>query len=225
MGRWAWVSAMCAGVLFAIGCGGGGSGSSSQQLRVVMASPDAPRANLLLDGSQVATGLAFKNLLGYTAIDSGQHHVEAVAVSNSTSFFQDSVDIVSGQNQTLLIAGPASKTQGIPLPDGAGTIPAGEGNVRVVNAASTIASADIYIVNSGSSIAGSTPVGSGIAFGKATDYEAAATGNYEVLLTAPGTTNIFLNTGPLALTQGQKQTVVVTDGSNGGFDYMVLTDQ
>jgi uncharacterized protein DUF4397 len=190
-----------------------------------MASPDAPRANLLIDGSQVATGLAFKNLLGYTAIDAGQHRVEAVTVSNSTSIFQENVNIVSGQNQTLLIAGPVSKTQAIALPDGASTIPAGEGNIRVVNAASTIASADVYIVNSGSSIAGSTPVASGMAYGKATDYQAVTIGNYQVLMTATGTTNIFLNTGPLALTQGQNETVVVTDGSTGGFDYMVLTDQ
>jgi hypothetical protein len=117
--------------------------------------------------------------------------------------------------------------QSVLLTDGATntTITTGDGKVRVVNASQRMEPADVYIVNAGTSLAGATPTFPDVAFGKATDYTLATIGNYQVFMTQPATTNVFLNTGPLALTQSQFQTVVALDAPGGGFNFIVLTDQ
>jgi len=50
-------------------------------------------------------------------------------------------------------------------------------------------------------------------------------GDFQVFMTQPGTRNVYLNTGPLDLTQSQFKTVVAVDALGGGFNFIVLTDQ
>ena len=226
MGRCAGVFALCLGIVLMGGCGGGTS--TTQQLRIVMASPDAPPVDILIDGTQVATALAYTNSTAYLAVKSGGRRIEALTVSNSTSIFQQTISVTASANQTLLLTGTASKMQSLLLTDGTTTtttIITATGQVRVVNASPTMGPADVYIVNAGSSIAGTMPVASKRAFNQATPYTSEAIGNYQVFMTTPGTTNVFLNTGPLALTQSQFQTVVAIDATGGGFNFIALTDQ
>lgn len=226
MGRRAGVVALCLAIVFMIGCGGGSS-DTTQQLRIVMASPDATPVDILIDGTQIATSLAYTNSTAYLPVKSGSRHIQALTVSNSTSVFDQTISITASANETLLLTGPVAKMQSLLLTDGATntTITTGDGKVRVVNASQTMGPADVYIVNAGTSLAGATPTSPALAFGKATDYALATIGNYQVFMTQPGTTNIFLNTGPLALTQSQFQTVIAVDAVGGGFNFIALTDQ
>lgn len=225
MGRRAGVVALCLAIVFMIGCGG--SSSTTQQLRIVMVSPDAPPVDILIDGTQVATSLAYTNSTAYLAVNSGSRHIQALTVSNSTSVFDQTISITASANETLLLTGSVAKVQSLLLTDGTinTTITTGEGDVRVVNASQTMGPADVYIVNAGTSLSGAKPVSSALAFGKATDYALATIGNYQVFMTQPGTTNVFLNTGPLALTQSQFQTVIAVDAPGGEFNFIALTDQ
>ncbi|PYV48111.1 MAG: hypothetical protein DMG92_14540 [Acidobacteria bacterium] len=202
--------ALCLWTGLTIGCGGGGGGSqTTQQLRVVMASPDAPAVDILIDGVQVATSLVY--------------------ISNSTSIFDQTISLTASANLTLLLTGPASKIQEVLLTDGSKTTTTttGTGKVRVVNASITMGPADVYIVNAGTGLAGATPVATSLSFDKNTEYESVPTGGggYEVFMTSPGTTNLLLDTGALALTQSQFQTVIALDATGGGFNYIALTDQ
>lgn len=225
MGRCVAVVLLCLGFIFMAGCGS--SSSTTAQLRIVMASPDASPVDILIDGTQDATSLAYTNSTGYLSVKSGSRRIQALTVSNSTSVFDQAISTTASANQTLLLTGAAAKMQPVLLTDGAtnATIATGHGKVRVVNASQTMGPADVYIMNSGASLNGATPVSSGLAFDKATEYDLATIGNYQVFMTQPGTTNVFLNSGPLALTQGQFQTVVAVDAPGGGFSFTVLTDQ
>jgi hypothetical protein len=226
VGRRVGLVALCLAIVFMIGCGGGSS-DTTQQLRIVMASPDAPPVDILIDGTQVATSLAYTNSTTYLPVKSGSRRIQALTVSNSTSVFDQTVSITTSANLTLLLTGPVAKIQSLLLTDGATntTIITGDGKVRVVNASQTMGPADVYIVNSGTSLAGVKPASSGLTFDKATEYTLASISNYQVYMTQPGTTNVLLNTGPLALTQSQFQTVVALDTAGGGFNFIVLTDQ
>jgi hypothetical protein len=217
---------LCLGLVGTIGCGGGSS-DTTQQLRIVMASPDATPVDILIDGTQVATSLAFTNSTAYLAVKSGSRHIQALTVSNSSSVFDQTISLTASANETLLLTGPVTKMQSLLLTDGATntTVTTGDGKVRVVNASQTMGPADVYIVNAGASLAGATPTSSGLAFDKATDYTLATIGNYQVSMTRPGSTNVFLDTGPLDLSQSQFKTVVALDAVGGGFNFIVLTDQ
>jgi trimeric autotransporter adhesin len=227
VGRCAGVFALCLAVIGAIGCGGSSSSDTTQQLRIVMASPDATPVDILFDGTQIATSLAFTNSTAYLPIKSGSRHIQALTVSNSTSVFDQTISITASANETLLLTGPVAKMQSLLLIDGATntTITPGDGKVRVVNASQTMGPADVYIVNAGTSLAGATPTSTALAFGKATDYTLEIIGDFQVVMTQPGTTNVLLNTGPLDLIQSQFKTVVAVDAVGGGFNFIVLTDQ
>jgi hypothetical protein len=178
----------------------------------------------MINGSQVATSLLYRNATAYIPVSTKAQQVQVVEVSNSSSLFQQTISVPAGTNQTLLVSGPVSHLQGILLKDGGTTPGTSNGAVRVVNASPSMGAADVYIT-AGGSFAGSTPVGTNLAFGQSTAYQVEAIGNYNVFMTAPGTSSVLLNTGLLALTQSQLQTVVALDAVGGGFTYIVLTDQ
>jgi trimeric autotransporter adhesin len=226
VGRCAGVVAVCVAMVFMIGCGDGGS-STTQQLRIVMASPDAPPVDILIDGTQVATALAYTNSTAYLTVKAGQRRIQVLRVSNSTPVFDQSISVSGSSNQTLLLIGPVSKVQPMLLTDGASntTIGTGQSKVRVANASPSMGPADVYIVNAGTSLAGATATSSNLAFNQSTGYESEMIGDFQVFMTQPGTTNVYLNTGALDSTQSQFKTVVALDAVGGGFNYIVLTDQ
>ncbi len=224
---WLWLGLFLCATFFSTGCGGGGGSASTAQLRFLQASPDAPQVNLLVDGSSVATSLAYGSATDYVSVKSGSRHVQVVPVSGSSPILDLTLSFAANANQTLILAGPAASVQSVLLTDGGTTTTTGDGHVRVVNASRTMGAADVYLVAAGSSIVGVQPVtgSTPLAFSKDTGYQLIAEGNYEVFMTAPGTTNAFLSTGSISLTASQNQTIVALDGASGGFMYALLTDQ
>jgi hypothetical protein len=211
------------GIACLIGCGSSSSGTAN--LRIFQASPDAPHVNILIDGASTAPNIVYGNNTGYLSLKSGSHHVQAVPVNSSTPIFDQSISVASSSNHTLLLTGAAASIKPVTLTDGGTTTTTGDGHVRVLNASSTMGPADVYIVPAGSSIAGVQPTSAALAFDKDTGYKLIAAGSFQVFLTAPGTTNAYVSTGPINLTSGQNQTVVALDGVSGGFTYALLIDQ
>jgi hypothetical protein len=179
----------------------------------------------LIDGASTASNIVYGNNTGYLSLKSGSRHVQAVPVNSPTPIFDQSISLTSSSNQTLLLTGAAASIKPVTLTDGGTTTTIGDGYVRVLNASSTMGPADVYIVPAGSSIAGVQPTSAALAFDKDTGYKLIAAGSFQVFLTAPGSTNAYVSTGPINLTSGQNQTVVALDGVSGGFTYALLVDQ
>ena len=224
---WHWLGLFSCVTVWSTGCGGSGSSGADAQLRFLQASPNAPQVNVLIDGASVATNLIYSGATPYIPVKPGSRHVQVVPVSGSSPILDQTVSLASTTNQTLLLTGPAASIQSVALTDGGTTTTTGDGNVRVVNASGSMGAADVYIVSAGSSIVGVQPVtgSTPLAFAKNTGYQLIAAGNYEVFMTAPGTTNALLSTGSISLTSAQNQTVVALDGTSGGFRFALLTDQ
>ena len=130
-----------------LGCGGSRS-SESGNLRFLQGSPDAPQVNLLVDGKSVATNIGYINATGYVSVKSGSRHVQVVPVSGASPVLDANITITASGNQTLIISGPAAGIQNVLLTDGGTTATTGDAHVRVVNASSSMGTADVYIVPS-----------------------------------------------------------------------------
>ena len=221
------VFGLCLGILS--GCGGGGSSNSTGNLRFMQASPDAPQSSLYVDGKLVSAGLDYGNTTGYISLNAGSRHVQVLPGNGASPIFDLQVSVVSSGNQTLIETGKVANVQSILLTDSSSsttTTSTTEGSVRVVNAALNMGSgADVYLVAAGSSIAGVSPVASSLGINSNTGYELVPVGAYEVLMTTPGTKNVFLDTGTINMTSDVNQTVVVLDDVSGGFTFSALTDQ
>jgi Domain of unknown function (DUF4397) len=223
--RWAglWLGLFLGSAFLLSGCGS--SGSDVSAVRFLQASPDAPPVSVLVDGKTVAGGLNYGNASGYSPVQPGSHHIQVVPVNGSTPILDQSFPFPVSENLTMLLSGPAASIRMVTLTDGGTTSVSGSGYVRVVNASSTMGPADVYIVTAGSGIGGVSPVTAGLGFGQDTGYHVIVAGNYQVFMTTPGTPNALLSTGSISLTAAQNQTVVALDGSSGGFQYTLLTDQ
>lgn len=223
--RRVWVLAVCLAIVFLAGCGGSGSNNTAQ-LRFVQASPDTPTVELLIDGKSVAPNLNYGNTTGYLSVKDGSRHVQVVPVSGSTTPLLDtSVSFNASENKTLLLIGLSGNLSSDLLTDGGSTPASGDGNLRVVNAAISMGAADVYVVPAGSTISGVKPLASSLAFDKDTGYQAIPGGDLNIVLTAPGTQNTFLNTGDVNLASAANMTLIVLDNLAGGVSFTFLKDQ
>ena len=208
-----------------IGCSGGSSNNGTGNLRIFQASPDAPQSKVIVDSSSTQPTIDYGNDTGYLSIKSGSRRIQLVPASGSSSIFDQAVSISKDGNETLLLTGAVASLQPVMLIDGGTTAKGNAGYVRVVNASQSMGPADTYIIPAGTGIAGVQPVTAALAFDKDTGYQLTAAGTYEVLLTAPGTKNVFVDTGPINLDSGKNHTVIALDRTSGGFIYAQLIDQ
>lgn len=213
-------------IVCVLGCGSRSNNSGTAQFRLVQGSPGAPQVNLLVDKVSVATNVNYGGSTTYLTVNSGSRHIQVVPVSGSASPILDqTLAFAASAKQTLVLTGPPTGIQPVVLTDGGTPATTGDGQVRVLNASATMGPADVYIVLAGASIAGVTPQVSNLAFDKDTGYQLLIAGNYEVFLTAPGTKNAFLSSGPINLAANADQTIVALDGVISGFTFALLVDQ
>ena len=209
------------------GCGG--SSPTTGNLRFVQALTGTPSLALYHNRTLVAANLAYGNATGYFSINSGDQ-ISALPGNTGAAVFSTNVSISSAGNETLILLGSSSSSKTILLTDGGTTVVTGNGHIRVVNAASTIGTPDVYIAPAGTNITGLSPTTSTLGFGADTGYQLVPLGNnggtYEVIMTSAGTKNTLLDTGPVGLTgTSTNQTVIVLDGATSGFAFAALMDQ
>jgi len=211
-------------VFVGAGCGGH-SDNSTAQLRVVQASPGAPQVNVLVDKVSVATNLNYGDSTVYLTVKTGSRHIQIVPVNGSSPILDQTLSFAASAKQSVVLTGPSTSIQPIVLTDGGTPATAGDGQVRVLDASGTMGPADLYLVPAGTTISGVSPQVASLTFDKDTGYLLLVPGNYEVFLTAPGTKNAFLSTGPINLAANVDQTIVALDGAMSGFTYALLVDQ
>jgi Domain of unknown function (DUF4397) len=209
-----------------LGCGSSdGGGSNTASFRLVQASPDAPLSNVIIDGKTQSSNVSYGNATAYLSVKTGSRHLQLVPVNASKAIYDANLSFASNAKETLLLTGPVAQLQPITLTDAGTTPPSGDGSVRIINLSSKMGPADVYITVGNASLVGATPVTTSLAFGKDTGYQSVLAGQYQVFLTAPGTNNAYLSTGPLSITAAQNQTIVILDQPGGGFTFSPLQDQ
>jgi Domain of unknown function (DUF4397) len=210
-------------LVLSAGCGSG-SGNTAQ-LRFVQGSQDAPVVDFVVDGKTQATNLSFGNATAYISLSSGSRHVQVIPENATSPVLDERISLADSDYKTLFLTGPVAQSKSLVLTDGGTISTTGDGYVRVLDISTTMGPADIYIVAAGSSIAGVTPNATGITFDQDAGYQGIPAGDYQVIVTVPGTTNAYLTTGPLSVASLQYQTVIVRDSGEGGFTFSLLQDQ
>lgn len=204
-------------------CGGGGLA----KFRVLHAAPDEPQLNVLVNGNIVSSNLAYTDATGYINVNSGARTFELVPVNSDTPLINTTLNLAASTSSTVIVTG-IYPINTIILVDGAQTPSSGTALIRLVNAAPSMGSADVYVVPQGSGLTGATPLAAGLGFQVTSTYETlnvatGSTGNYQVYFTEPGST-LVLATGPLSVSSGEALTIVSLNGVNGGFTFQSLID-
>jgi hypothetical protein len=218
---------LLAPLFFSAGCGGS---SSTAQLRIMHASPDETNLDVLIDGKVMASNLAYQGNTGYFTLNTGSHQVQLNLTGTSTSVLSASVSLASSTETTVIAYNYAANLTSLVLTD-SNTAPAsGDIQLRFVQAAPGVGTADVYAVTAGTGIGGAAPAVTGLAFGKASTYQtltatSTTTGTgYEIFFTTTGTQFAFIDTGSLTLTSGQIRTIVALLNPAGGYTFSLLAD-
>ena len=222
--RWLVVLSGLAVILATLGCGSNGVSN----LRILHAAPAEPQINVLLDGATVNSNLAYSANTGYLSVSAGSRHLQVEPVNSSTNIVDTTLTLGTTTHTTVIVAG-ISTIQGIVLTDQITAPTSGTAVIRLVNAAPSMGSADVYVVPDGTGIATASPLVSGVSFETASTYQpltvtAGTSTNFDVYFTEPGTKLALLATGPISITSGGALTIVSLDNLNGGFAFQTLTD-
>jgi hypothetical protein len=208
-----------------IGCGSSGTAN----LRVLDAAPNEPQINTIVDGTTVNSNLAYLANTGYISVSSGSRHIQVEPINSATPIVDTTITLADSTNTTVIVTGTTGITP-IVLTDETTAPNSGTAQIRLVNAAPSMASSDVYVVVDGTGISGTSPLVSGLSFQTASAYQTitlasgVASANYDVYYTEPGGQLPLLATGPISVASGEALTVVSMNGLGGGFTFTALTD-
>ncbi|HEY3929710.1 MAG TPA: DUF4397 domain-containing protein [Candidatus Koribacter sp.] len=223
--------ALVSGLFFAAGCGGGSNSSSSTaQLRVVNA-VEGPVYNVLVGGNSFATNLGFKGSTAYASIASGSEQIEYRGTTGSTTdVINQTVSLTGATNYTFVAIG-SNVVNGALYTDQNTAATSGDFDLRIINAATSLGPADIYIVPSTGNCGDPAYLFtvsaniSGLNVGQASAYKQFKAGSFNVCVTAHDAKSLLLQSGVTAYTSGQVSTIIVTDSDgNLPLQFISLTD-
>src|SRR5215475_6921464 len=197
-----------------------GCGSGNAKIRLINAYPSQPNLDMLIDGNAVASSVTYGSASGYSSVSSGSRHLQVEAAGTSNIFSDQTISLGSGSSSSVLSTNSGSTV----LTDTNSTPSSGNISIRVINAASTLGTVDIYIVPAGSNIVTLSPSFSGVTFPSATNYTTLTAGSYQVIFTLPGQKFGIATSSSLSFSSGQVRTVVGLAGQTGGFTIGVLSD-
>lgn len=213
-------------------------GSKHSQIRFVHACPDVQDTNhnpvnvdVLIDGHNLATNLAFPSNTGYQTTTSGNHDIEVrdtgttidLVNAPNVNFFSHDGYTVFFTGRTMPPVGSPNQTVN-PVNDDNTPPPSGNIKLRFFHGSPCAGdpqclnpeSFDIYVVAPGTDITNVAPSVGSLAYQQVSNYLNIAATSYEIILTPAGSKSRALDETPPAFTAGQIRTFVALDIPGGG---------
>jgi len=208
-------------VLLAAGCGSSGS----TQIRMMNAVPDQSDLALLVDGTSLASSVAYGTSTGYMKVSSGSRHVQIEPSGATNVIIDQNITIASGTDTTIIAENfSTNPSSALVLTDDNSAPSSGDFKLRIVNAAPSLGPVDVYVVVPGTDLNTVSATVSNIAFGSSTGYQSLSAGAYEIELTNVGEKFPVIDTGSQTFSSGQVRTFVGLNAQSGGFTDSILQD-
>lgn len=224
--------ALAASTFFTASCG-----SSSSQVRVVDAIPDAPVGlDVAINGKNVFTNVTFgisgsvEPSSGYQKVSAGSDSIEVFQTGTTTPVIQPtSISFGSSSQYTVVLIGRyGSPPTAFQFTDNNTAPTSGNVEFRIIHASPSTAAVDIYIVPPGTDVCSvPTKAFTDINYQAASpSYLSVAPAPYSVIATYAGTCQIILSQDYQQGTKGMISTMVLVDQPGGGFppQWLSLTD-
>lgn len=217
------LSVFLAGVVL-VGCDAGTGvqiPNGEAALRIVNASPDAETLQVMV-GTRNFTTAAFPAATTYGDAPTGVRQLQVRTSLNANPLLTSTIGLQVDTRYTFVIMNPLESLQGVLLTDDPGTPEAGAALLRVVNAAFTAGSVDLYLTAPTANIQTATPSFTNLAIRQASGHLDAAAGTYRLRATISGTKTVIMDVPQFTITAGQIRTAIVVESAGGGSPYSVL---
>jgi len=199
---------------------------TTAQLRAVHLSPNAPNVDILVNGAQVATNVAYLDNTDYLSVPSGPATVQVRPTGTSTNVIDETPTLAADSSYTVLAANFVAQIEAILLTDDRTAPTVGNVRVRIVHGAPTAPAVDVYVTAPAADLETSTPVLVNRIFRSVSAYLTVPAATYRIRVTAAGTKTVVIDSGDVPLSSGQVRTVIATDAPGNGapFGAKILAD-
>lgn len=187
----------------------------SSHLRVVQAVANAPIVELVVDSTPYLSGIGFRSSSGFLKVDAGTRRVRLFPNGSATPLLDHSFPIEFPRAYTLLATGVVGSVEAVVAPDTAPIPNAGEIKLRIIQAAPSAGTVDVYVTDQADPIDTATPILEDVVFRGNTDYFTFPVGRYRIRLTAANTKTVLLDLNQLFAERAMR-TLVATDAAGGG---------
>lgn len=185
---------------------------SSNMIRVMHASPDAPPVDIYVDGKAVLTNVPFFTLSGALSLPNGTYEVAITPAGAglASAVFVTDLTVENGYAGTVVALNTLSNLEVGLYDDDMSPVAAGKARVRVIHASPDAPAVDIKLAGT------STAVVSNAAFTDAATIEVPA-GTYAFDITPAGASTVVFTTPSLRFESGWSYTLVASGFLKGGF--------
>jgi Domain of unknown function (DUF4397) len=198
------------------GCQAIVSSGPEAHVRIINATPDAPRLDLYQDSNALAFNLDFGTVTSYIQLAPGAYNITANTAGTRQALSTAKTTFTTAGQYTVLIGNTAASLQQITLTDQSQPAPPGQTALRFINQATRAGAVDIYLVPGGQKVNAVTPLVTGIVFGANTGYVNVPIGTYTLAMlpagTLPASTTIATYAGPqMTYSAGAARTIILID--------------
>ncbi len=185
-------------------------------VRIINATPDAPRLDLYQDSNALAFNLDFGTVTSYIPLAPGAYTITSNTAGTRQILSSSKTVFTTSGQYTVLIGNAAASLQQLTLVDQRQPAPAGQTSLRFINQATRAGAVDIYLVPAGQKINAVTPTVPAATFGTNTGYLNIPIGTYSLAMlpagTIPASTTIATYTGPqVTYSAGAARTIILID--------------
>jgi hypothetical protein len=198
------------------GCQAIVSSAPQAHVRIINATPDAPRLDLYQDSNALAFNLDFGTVTSYIQLAPGAYNITANTAGTRQALSTAKTTFTTAGQYTVLIGNTAASLQQVTLADQSQPAPPGQTALRFIHQATRAGAVDIYLVPGGQKVNAVTPLITGIAFGANTGYVNVPTSTYSLAILSAGTlltsTTIATYSGPqVTYSPGGARTIILID--------------
>ena len=166
--------------------------SGQAAIRIVHAVPGGPAVNVFVDGNQVFTNIAYKQVTSRATLSAGSHSVRVVPVNSQQALIDTTVTLQADTYNTIAAVGQPNSVQALTMTDSS-TLPLpNQARVRLVHASPNAPAVDV-------AVKGGPTLFSNVSFPTATDYIVVGAQPYTVDILSAGTSNIVLTVPNVSL--------------------------
>lgn len=165
--------------------------------------------NVSVDGNTLVSGLGFEQVTQYQLIDSGLRLIQVSVAGGASNIVSNSFVFVGTLNYTMVVYGTAAEPTTFLVADTIVDPGAGNWNLRVINAAGSGASVDLYVTVPGADINTAAPSVAGVSVGAASAVVTLPAGNVQIRVTTTGTKDVIYDSTPQSISERASMEAVV----------------
>jgi hypothetical protein len=199
-----------------------GDSDDKTNIRFFNAVPDIRSVDFLVDSDPYFPATGYLEGSGYIKIDTEQHEFDAIVSGSFTSLGSRRVSLQDDQDYTFMVMGRSEIARVLLIQDD--NEPASESlvKVRIINAATSVRSVDVYIVSADQNQPSSAPVQNNVGFGTVSGYRVNTEGRYNIIVTESNSRTVLARSDRRDLAAENVYTVVVADSAPGRQPLRVL---